>query len=387
MSSQDDFFSEMPSFDSFNSVSKLVNYSQVPESWLIWIADIKGSTKAIEAGRYKEVNLLGAACIAAATNTLKDKEIPYIFGGDGATLLTPAKDFDVLKDAMSQLILLADQGFNLELRVGAVPVEVLLFAGHPIFLAKHRLTSGKYLSAISGGGISYAEKLIKTEGNKFVIEKAKNRNRDMLEGLSCRWQPIQARNGVITTLIIASPNVDDSDLIYPHILSGLENILEAELASANPLLNEKKYYDGFFKNFKSDLKLSKKVFSIKTFKRMMGSVLAFLIFKWKFKFILSEMQRYEQSLAYHSDFQKFEGCVKMTLDCTPDQVDKIEAFLNEELQMGKIFYGIQKSSSTLMTCFVASTDEGQHIHFVDASDGGYTLAAKGMKAQMKAAAQ
>ena len=36
-----------------------------------------------------------------------------------------------------------------------------------------------------------------------------------------------------------------------------------------------------------------------------------------------------------------------------------------------------------MTCYVNTVQPGDHIHFIDGDDGGYAMAAKEMKAQMK----
>jgi Protein of unknown function (DUF3095) len=44
------------------------------------------------------------------------------------------------------------------------------------------------------------------------------------------------------------------------------------------------------------------------------------------------------------------------------------------------------SQTALMTCLVTSPTESLHVHFVDGGDGGYTSAAKTLKAQARAAA-
>ena len=44
------------------------------------------------------------------------------------------------------------------------------------------------------------------------------------------------------------------------------------------------------------------------------------------------------------------------------------------------------SETALMTCIVTSPTQNLHVHFVDGGDGGYTSAAKTMKAQASAAA-
>ena len=47
---------------------------------------MRDSTRAIAEGRYKDVNMIGAACINAVLNISRKKSVPYVFGGDGATL-------------------------------------------------------------------------------------------------------------------------------------------------------------------------------------------------------------------------------------------------------------------------------------------------------------
>ena len=59
------FYADIESFDNFSKVADVDNYVIAPDDWFVVIADIKGSTLAIGEGRYKEVNMIGAACINA----------------------------------------------------------------------------------------------------------------------------------------------------------------------------------------------------------------------------------------------------------------------------------------------------------------------------------
>ena len=43
------------------------------------------------------------------------------------------------------------------------------------------------------------------------------------------------------------------------------------------------------------------------------------------------------------------------------------------------------ADTALMTCLVSSAEAGLHVHFVDGGDGGYTNAAKQMKAAARGA--
>ena len=91
----DGFYADLlKSFDEFAEVSEISNYQIAPDDWHVIIADVEGSTRAIEEGRYKDVNLIGAACINAVLNINEKDRIPYVFGGDGATLLVPSSCLD-----------------------------------------------------------------------------------------------------------------------------------------------------------------------------------------------------------------------------------------------------------------------------------------------------
>tara|TARA_B110000483_G_scaffold169827_1_gene200856 strand:+ start:686 stop:814 length:129 start_codon:yes stop_codon:yes gene_type:complete len=36
-----------------------------------------------------------------------------------------------------------------------------------------------------------------------------------------------------------------------------------------------------------------------------------------------------------------------------------------------------------MTCLIQGMDEGEHIHFIDGGDGGYTMASRELKLQIQ----
>ena len=75
--------------------------------------------------------------------------------------------------------------------------------------------------------------------------------------------------------------------------------------------------------------------------------------------------------------------IRMVVDCTNEQADELEDALEELYNQNRqCFYGTQRSLYTLMTCLVADTSDGQHIHFVDGDKGGYAIAAKSLKYQL-----
>ena len=84
------FYADIDAFEGFSGIADIGNYQQAPDDWHVIISDVQGSTQAIEEGRYKDVNMIGAACINAVLNISRKKSVPYVFGGDGATLMVPS---------------------------------------------------------------------------------------------------------------------------------------------------------------------------------------------------------------------------------------------------------------------------------------------------------
>ena len=93
---------------------------------------------------------------------------------------------------------------------------------------------------------------------------------------------------------------------------------------------------------------------------------------------------YLPTMRTHADFRKFDDVLRMVLDCSEEQVKEINHYLEDQYNAGHLFYGLFCSSTALMTCYVQDIEPGQHIHFIDGGDGGYAMAAKQLKAQLKA---
>jgi hypothetical protein len=81
----------------------------------------------------------------------------------------------------------------------------------------------------------------------------------------------------------------------------------------------------------------------------------------------------------NTDFRKFDDGLRMTLDCTPALADRIEALLDAAEAKGVACAGAHRQTSALMTCFVPSPVQGDHIHFIDGAMGGYAAAAQALK--------
>ena len=87
----DGFYESLPILRDFTRVMDPGLFAPLPDGWLVGIADVVQSTKAIAENRYKAVNMAGAAVIVAITNTLENRDFPFVFGGDGASFAAAAR--------------------------------------------------------------------------------------------------------------------------------------------------------------------------------------------------------------------------------------------------------------------------------------------------------
>ena len=111
------------------------------------------------------------------------------------------------------------------------------------------------------------------------------------------------------------------------------------------------------------------------------------VFKTGLNRLIAPMMRYIRSKRSHSDYRKFDDALRMTIDCTPAQLESVKELCVRQKAEGQIYYGIHVSESALMTCFLQKIEDGKHIHFIDGGDGGYAIAAKQLKAQIKRVSQ
>jgi hypothetical protein len=204
----ENFYSELPLLYNFYDITEPKNFVDVPDDWYILVTDIRGSTQAVEAGRYKDVNLLGACSIVAVLNVAGQTEIPFVFGGDGASLLIGPQLLPAAEEAMLAVKKLAITSFDLDLRVGAVPIKILLNTNYRVKIAKLKVSENYSQAIFTGGGLTYATDLIKdpVEGNIYTIKNQYFSAKADFSGLECRWQDIPSKYGEIVTLLVMVQN-------------------------------------------------------------------------------------------------------------------------------------------------------------------------------------
>ncbi len=90
--------------------------------------------------------------------------------------------------------------------------------------------------------------------------------------------------------------------------------------------------------------------------------------------------RYRREIVENADFRGYDDGLRMTIDCSPAQADRIEALLRRARDEGIARFGLHREAEALMTCIAPLPSHSDHVHFIDGATGGYTLAAAQLKA-------
>jgi hypothetical protein len=104
--------------------------------------------------------------------------------------------------------------FGMTLRAGIVPITEVRFAGHKTNIAKYKLTEKIMIAMFDGGGLAYAEGLIKDPEKEDQYD-IRNRVESYsptadFSGLECRWNPVQATRGEMLTLMVRALGTDST---------------------------------------------------------------------------------------------------------------------------------------------------------------------------------
>jgi hypothetical protein len=374
------FYSELPV--NKMSVSDLVAdrslFYEVPEDWHVLIADIKNSTQAIKNGKHNEVNLVATGSIIAVLNIVYSEKInvPFFFGGDGATILVPSK---YLKSAMSALEKHREntlKNFGFELKIGHISVEEIYRDKIELKIAKAEINDIFNIPVVLGNGLQYAENLIKNEDplkkENFRIDQFPLN----LNGMECKWDKIRPpeESQEVVSLIVTGCGDQDPSKIFSEVLKAIDEIYGSQLRR-KPISIKRLGLKAGFQKINSEMRAK--------LGRFDGSYFLKNLVKVNFgNFYLKNSKagkRYLQKLVELTDTLTIDGRINTVITGTSDQRISLISFLDHLEGSNKIKYGLYVSQESVMSCYVRDMGTNDHIHFVDGADGGYTRAANSLK--------
>lgn len=389
MTNNETFYEQLSPFDQFGGICSSENYVELPDDWVVLISDIKGSTVAIQNGRYRQVNAVGVASIVAVINALKPLPVPYVFGGDGATLCIPANYLEQAQQALLATQVMANKQFGLSLRVGAVANAVIQQSQYQVLVAKCQVSEGYFQAAFSGEGLTYAEKLVKSDQQgRYCFDADDSASNADFTGFECRWKDIPSPHDETVSILVMATNSSNeiSHEVYRAVLQQIQQIYGAvedhrpvqkaslQLTTAGSALShEVKIRTGFLSQFQRFMYALFLPWKVRLGRYWMAKGKTALDTDWG---------QYKDTLVANTDFRKFDDTLRMVISGDEKQRLVLDQYLQQQYQQGLLVYGIHSSPAALMTCVISDYNQ-DHVHFVDGSDGGYAMAAKALKQRLK----
>lgn len=381
-------YAAAPIIERFADLADLSHYSEVPDDWHVLVADVEGSTAAIRDGRYKDVNLVGVSAIAAIVNVIRPEQVPFVFGGDGATFCIPPALLTGSRLALAAVRNMAQQAFHLNLRIGCVPVTAIRHAGRRMLIAQHRVSPHYVQAMFAGGGLRHAEALVKGSETGYRITEVAAGAPDC-SGLECRWREIPSPAGETVALLIQATTGDDQrdSAVYRDACAAIEEHYGADernhpiaesglrLASGGALSGE----------------TAARTFARRKVARWLYAVglraqvaIGRILLATGRSFAGTNFRQYKSDVVANTDRRKFDDTLRVVLAGAAGQRKSLEAWLADRHQRGELAYGLHVADAALMTCLIGNRESGDHLHFVDAAGGGYALAGVDLKRRISA---
>lgn len=372
-----EFYAGVPVSRGFRSLMDWDRYRPLPRDWLIGMADVVQSTKAIAENRYKAVNMAGAAVIAAVTNALGEREFPFVFGGDGASFAIAPCDRDKASAALAATATWVAAELGLTLRTALVPLADVRAQNLDVRVARFAPSKNLTYAMFCGGGIAWADAAMKR--GEFAVAPAPRGTWPDLSGLSCRFEEFRSTRGLIlSVLVLPCPDVEPA--VFRALTEEVVALIEQSPDAGRPLPPGGPQIrwppQGFeleARTWRSDRRLRRLRVLIRTF-------FYFLVLRLDIRIGRFVPSTYLRQVVENSDFRKYDDGLRMIVDCTPDLADDLDRRLATAARDGTAFYGLHRQQAAMMTCFTPAASRSDHVHFIDGAQGGYTAAATALKA-------
>ena len=372
------FFDTLPVFEEFEGVADGDNYRPLPDGWALASADIVGSTKAIASGRYKAVNMAGASVISAILNSVGRRDLPFVFGGDGAFVAIPGSAIEQTRQALAAVKTWVSGGIAARAaRRDRADGRHSRAQGLDVRVARFQASSEIAYAMFTGGGASWAEAQMKA--GHYAVAAAPAGTRPDLTGLSCRWNPIEAHHGEIVS-IIAIPGGAGTDAAFQQLVSDIVALAAEQERGGHPVPAAG-----------PDYRLSAARHGLRGARRRAEGQAAAgqaqasssrRSWRWLFDRLEPAARRLRPDALQERRGAQF-GFPQVRRWPEDDHRRRRRALLTRSRpgwrgsrRPGICRYGLHRQSSALMTCIVPSPMTRDHMHFIDGAAGGYAMAAQ-----------
>lgn len=342
-------------------------FHYMPDSWYVIVCDIKGATNAYAQKKYKQINALASGALSVALKKAEEfgVDVPFVYGGDGATIVVPEEMKEELIGSLLALRLNGLNAFGLNLRVGSLRVSDIRGAGYNVSVAKLSLKEQYNQAVFKDTGLYYAENRIKDDETLQVVYEPSVKEDTPIDlknlDLHYRTEYIPKENEELVCLIVEVKDTHEHLKKYKEIMDGIADIY-GTFERRHPL----------FKKRSGTVNVSLEETYILSRLKNKQYILEFV----------NSVQRRKRGFSTNDslslDLVKLDGNLKMLLIGDQSQGKALKKFLDEKEQQGTLLYGILTTRSRIITSVIHQNGE-HYIGLVDAGEGGYILAAKELK--------
>ncbi|MEP2059830.1 MAG: DUF3095 family protein [Maribacter litoralis] len=358
-------------------------FVDVPNTWHVVVVDILNSTNAVNNGNHHQVNLTATGAIISVLNTLRkakrSNEIPYFFGGDGATFIVPSPLLQKTISILDNYSVHIKSKIDLVLRVGEIPVSHLIEKNIQLKIAKHRLTEKLSIPVVLGNGLKVAEDMIKSS---FKEKETTSFDKTLLnlEGMECRWDQIlpDQQQAKVVCLLLDATSENNQRIVYKDVLEQMDKIF-GNFENRQPIKSNNLKLDPnptkVWEEMKIKLTSTNWIYFFKSWlKTNFGRI---------YLNLTSSGKQYLNQIEQLSHTFMLDGMINTVFTAEQHNIDRFIDFLDGMEKENKLIYGIHVTHASVMSCYVLDR-RTSHSHFVDGTEGGYTSAAKMFKNKKKA---
>lgn len=353
-------------------------FKDVPANWNIIVTDVENSTAAVAAGNHQLVNLAATGSIVACLNISRAHgiEIPFFFGGDGATILVPD---DIVEECLHVLVLHQQNcftNFDFFLRVDSCKVSAMYDKGAILKMTKAQLNDLHIIPVVIGNALQMAENVVKSAHRKIGLSTTPYVLN--LQGMECKWDNIQppVRHNEILTLIIIAQDYKAQSKVYSEVLARIESIF-GDVKKRHPIALEQLKMMNNLGQFKNEILMK---FSKLKWIELIASIARSTMARWYLK--KNHIGRnYLKELPQLTESLMIDGAINTVISGSLEQRKDLLAYLQSQQEQGVLRYGYFTSTTSVLSCYVTAMDD-YHIHFLDGDKGGYTQAAQILKKQV-----
>ena len=381
------FFSNLPATHTPLSdlLGRTNEFVQVPDDWYLIMTDIERSSSHFAADHYQEINLVAVSSISIVLNISKAYGVflPFVYGGDGATLIVPPVMVEECKHRLATLQSNAQKRFHMTLRVSVIPVRDVHSAGFFVRVAKILVSSRYHQAVFLGDGLRYAEALMKQE-TKYALPVDTEQWPIDLTGLECKWNALYPPRGLeeIICLIVVPSNTGDAPSVFSDVLYQLDD-LYGSFIDRHPIRPDTLSPTTHWKTIwhASHLRHGRARFTYIISHLIMGLGTELQTLAHKFRRLVHKKSDM-RDLTTSSDTLKIDNTLKTIFAGSATSRTKLVQWLKTEEVNGRLTYGMSVTDSAVMTCYIQES-QNTHIRFIDGFGGGYTRAAIALKQKLK----